>query len=317
MKVFISRKIPVLAKNILIKNGITVKEFPHDRTITREELLEHASNADGIISTLNEKYDKEVIDQLKNCKIIANYAVGFNNIDIQYAKSKNISVTNTPNVLTDATAEIAVSLILSCARRIPESEIFMREDKFIGWEPELFLGVQLTGKTVGIIGAGRIGMATAKRMKAFDCKIVYYNRTKKLKFENEFGAKKVSLEKLLKISDIISIHLPLNSETNGLINKEKLKLLKSTAIVVNTARGEIIDENYLIVMLKKKKIYSAGFDVYKNEPNFNKELIKMQNVVLLPHIGSATIETRNKMAELVAKNVANVLLGKKALTPVM
>lgn len=316
MNVFITRKISSVAKNLLLKNGFKVKVFPHDRIITKAELIKNAKNADAIIALLTEKYDKEVIDQLANCKIIANYAVGFNNIDLEYAKLKGIVVTNTPDVLTDSTAEIAVSLILACARRIPESDRFMRNNKFKGWEPELLKGVQLSGKTFGLIGAGRIGQATAKRIKGFGCKIIYYNKSKKLEFEKELGAKKVSLDQLLKRSDLISIHLPLNSSTKLLVDKSKLELLKPNSIIVNTARGEIIDEKHLIKMLKKNRIFGAGFDVYENEPLVNPELLKLNNVVLLPHIGSSTNETRDKMAELAARNVINVLNGKKAITPV-
>lgn len=316
MKVFITRKIPVAAKNMLAENGISVGVFPHDRIITKQELIKSAKNADGIISLLTEKFDKEVLDSLTKCKVIANYAVGFNNIDIEYAKSKGIVVTNTPDVLTDATAEIAVSLVLACARRIPESDKFIRDGKFKGWEPDLLKGVQLSNKTFGLVGCGRIGQATARRIKGFGCKIIYYNRTKKDEFENEIGAKKVSLNTLMKRADIVSIHLPLNSDTHQLLNKEKLDLLKSNAILVNTARGEIIDEKYLIKLLKKNKINSAGFDVYENEPKINPELLTLQNVVLLPHIGSATVETRDEMAKLTAINVINVLHGKRPKTPV-
>ncbi|MFZ1290228.1 MAG: D-glycerate dehydrogenase [Melioribacteraceae bacterium] len=316
MKVIITRKISEVAKSMLIKNGISVKEFPYNRGMSHIELLKYAKYADGIISVLSDKFDKETIDQLPKCKIIANYAVGYNNIDINYAKQKGIVVTNTPDVLTDATAEIAVSLILTCSRRIIEAENFMRMKKFKGWEPQLLQGILLTGKKVGIIGAGRIGQATAKRMKSFGCEILYFSKSRKIEFEKELNAKKVSLNKLLKESDVISIHVPLNSETNNLLDKEKLSLLKRSAILVNTARGEILDEKFLIKMLKNRKIFSAGFDVYENEPNLNKSLYNLKNVILLPHIGSATFETRNKMAELAAKNVINVLNGKKALTPV-
>jgi glyoxylate reductase len=290
--------------------------FPYNRTITQEELIKNAKNADAVIALLTEKFDKEVIDQLPKCKIIANYAVGFNNIDVEYAKSKGIVVTNTPDVLTVATAEIAVSLILACARRIPEADKFMRDNKFKGWEPELLKGIQLSGKTFGLIGAGRIGQATAKRIKGFGCNIIYYNKSKKIEFEDGVGAKKVSLNKLLKTSDIISIHLPLNNSTKLLLDKTKLELLKPNSIVVNTARGEIIDEKHLIKLLKRNRIFGAGFDLYENEPQVNNELFKLNNVVLLPHIGSSTNETRDVMAELAARNVINVLSGKKPFTPV-
>lgn len=316
MKIFITRKIPSLAKELLIKEGFLVNEYSKNSAIPLNELIENVKESDAIISLLTEKFDRKLIDTLKNCKIIANYAVGFNNIDINYAKRKGIIVTNTPKVLTNATAEIAVSLVLACARKIVESDKFMRGDNFIGWEPKLFQGIQLTGKTIGIIGAGRIGQAAAGMLKGFGCKIIYFNKSKKPKFERELKAKKVSLTKLMRTSDIVSIHVPLNKQTKHLLDKEKLNLLKTSAIIVNTARGEIIDEKYLIKMLKKKRIFAAGFDVYENEPNYNKELLKLGNTVLLPHIGSATYETRNKMAELAAKNVINVLKGKKPITPV-
>jgi glyoxylate reductase len=225
-------------------------------------------------------------------------------------------LTNTPDVLTDATAEIAVSLILSCARRITESDRFMRDNKFKGWEPDLLKGIELNKKVLGIVGAGRIGQATAKRMLGFGCKIVYFNKSRKPEFEEKYGATKVSLNRLMKISDFISIHLPLNDETKQLLDRSKLELTKKSAILVNTARGEIVEEKHLIRMLKKKRLFSAGFDVYENEPKFNPELLKLQNVVLLPHIGSATIETRDNMALLAAKNIVRILKGRKALTPV-
>ena len=316
MRVFITRKIPKVAETFLRENGIRVKVFPEDRIILRDELIDNCKDVEGIISLLTERFDQKVLDELKNCKIISNYAVGFNNIDVEYAKSKGIVVTNTPDVLTDATSEIAVSLILACARRITESDRYMRDKKFMGWRPDLLKGIQLNNKILGIVGAGRIGRATAQRMYGFGCKIVYFSRRRKDNFEKEFGAKKVSLNKLLKVSDFISIHLPLNDQTYHLLDRTKLELIQESAIIVNTARGEIVEEKYLIKMLKRNRLFAAGFDVYENEPDFNPELLKLQNVVLLPHIGSATIETRDEMAILAAKNIVRVLNGNKALTPV-
>ena len=279
-------------------------------------MIKNIKDADAVISLLSDKIDKEVIDNMRRCKIIANYAVGFNNIDLAYAKSKGIIVTNTPDVLTDATADLAMTLILSCARRFHEAEKLVREKKFKGWAPELLLGYDLKCKTLGIIGAGRIGQATALRALGFGLKILYYNRTRKTEFENQTKAKKVSMNLLLKKSDFISIHLPLTNETKLLINRNNMKYLKPNAIVINTARGEIIDEEYLIQLLKSRKIFAAGFDVYENEPKLNPKLLKLENAILLPHIGSATVETRNAMAELAAKNVINVLNHKKALTQI-
>lgn len=316
MKVYITDNIPEAAANILKKNNIEYKNYNKEKPISRTELIKNCKSADGIISMLNTPFDTEVINSLNNCKVIANYAVGFNNIDLKTAEKKNIVVTNTPDILTDATADVAMLLVLACARRIGAGEKLVREGKFSGWKPQLLLGIELRGKTFGIIGAGRIGKATARRAKAFGTKIIYFNRSRKYNFEKETGAKKVKLETLLKTADIISIHLPLSEKTAGLLNKSNLHLMKPTAILINTARGEIIDEDVLIKMLKKKEIFAAGLDVYANEPDIKKSFLNLKNVVLLPHIGSGTIEARNKMAELAAKNVVNVLFGKKPLTPI-
>jgi glyoxylate reductase len=265
---------------------------------------------------LSDKIDKEAVDSMKNCKVIANYSVGFNNIYVDYAKSKGIVVTNTPDVLTDSTADLTIALVLACARKISESEKLVRDKKFVGWKPKLFLGMELRNKYFGILGAGRIGTEVAKRAHSFGCKISYYSNSKNTFLESELKAKKMSLNSILNKSDIISLHLPLNKNSYNLLNEERLKLLKSSAILINTARGEILDEPYLIKMLKQNKIASAGFDVYQNEPNLNKKFYKLKNVVLLPHIGSATVEARNNMSLLAAKNVIAVLSGKRAITPV-
>ena len=316
MKVFLTFKLPKIAEELLRRKGFTVVVNKSGKILSKEELIGKSHNSDALISLLSDKIDKEVIDNLPKCRVIANYAVGYNNIDVEYAKSKGIVVTNTPGILTDATADLAMSLILAAARRLPEAEAFLREGKFDGWKPELMLGLDLNKKILGIVGMGRIGFATAKRAKAFGMRIVYFNRSKNESAEKELGAKKVSLNKLLKISDVVSLHLPLTSKTKGLIDKEKLELLKPNAILVNTARGEVLDEKHLIRMLKKKKIFAAGFDVYTNEPNLNPELLKLKNAILLPHVGSGTVETRSAMAELATKNVIAVLTGKPSLTPV-
>lgn len=316
MKVYITRKLPEIAEKHLKASKLDVSSFKYDRAISKKELIKNAKDADALITLLSDKIDKEIIDNLPKCKVIANYAVGYNNIDIQYAKSKNIVVTNTPDILTDSTADLAMAILLTCSRRIIEGETYVRAGKFDGWKPNLLLGYEFRNKTFGIIGAGRIGQATAVRAKAFGMKIIYYNRSQKENFENEQNAKKVSLNQLLKTSDFISVHLPLTPQTFHLLNKENLKLLKKNAIIINTARGEVVDENELIKLLKTNKIYAAGFDVYENEPAINKELLKLKNVLVLPHIGSATIEARNAMAKLVADNVISVLKHKKGVTPV-
>jgi glyoxylate reductase len=316
MKIFITREIPEAGIKLLKKKEFEVDVFKEDHPIPRKEFLNQIKDGDGLITLLTEKIDKEAIDKMKKCKVIANYAVGFNNIDVDYAKSKGIVVTNTPDVLTDSTADLAIALVLACARRIPEAEKFMRAKKFKGWKPKLFLGMELRNKYFGILGAGRIGTAVAKRAHSFGCKILYYSDIQNSEIEKKLGAKRESLKSLLKKSDIVSIHLPLNKNTYNLLNDSNLHLLKKSAILVNTARGEIVDEKVLISILKDKKIFAAGFDVYENEPKIKKDLYDLNNVVLLPHIGSATTEARDKMSILAAKNVVAVLSGKKVLTPV-
>ncbi len=316
MKVFVTREIAKEAIDLLKEANLKVKVYKKDKPIPRKELFKEVKDADGIVALLTEQFDKELIDKIPNCKIIANVAVGYNNIDIDYAKEKNIIVTNTPDVLTDSTADLAVALILACTRRLQEGERMIREKKFKGWKPKLLLGIELKDKTVGILGAGRIGTEAALRLKAFKAKIIYTDKKINEKLEKETGADKVSLEDLLSKSDVVSVHLPLNENTYHILNKEKLKLLKKTAFIVNTSRGEIIDEKELIKLLKKKKIFSAGFDVYENEPKINPDLLKLNNVVLLPHIGSATIEARTAMAMLAARNVVEVLNSREPLTQV-
>jgi len=316
MKVFVTREIPEAGLILLKKNGFEVDVYKEDHAIPRKDFLNQIRDCDALIPLLTEKIDKEAIDKMKKCKAIANYAVGFNNIDVDYAICKGITVTNTPDVLTDSTADLVMALVLACARKIPEAEKLVRDKKFKGWKPKLFLGMELRDKYFGILGAGRIGSAVTKRAYAFGCKILYFSDIKNVEIEKKFGAKRVSLNSLLKESDIISIHLPLNKKTYNLLNENNLHLLKKSAILINTARGEIVDEKVLIALLKENKIFAAGLDVYENEPKVNKEFYKLKNIVLLPHIGSATIEARDKMAILAAKNVIAVLAGKKALTPV-
>ena len=316
MSVFITRELPEIAFHLLRKNKIPFDYYKKDQPIPRKTLLQKVKNCDALISLLTEKIDKEIIDQMSRCKVIANYAVGYNNIDIDYAKKKNIIVSNTPNVLTESTADLTISLMLSCARRIIEGERFLREGKYNGWKPKLLLGTELKDKTLGILGAGRIGTAVATRAKSFGTKIIYFDRNKNLLLEKSVGAKKVSLNYLIKNSDIISIHLPLNENTIHLINYKLLNEMRKNVMLINTARGEIIDEGALINILKHKKEFRVGLDVFNNEPNINPVLLKYSNVLVIPHLGSATHEARNGMAELAVKNVINVLKGKPPISPV-
>ena len=315
-KVFITGKIPAAAVQLLLKNGFDVSVYEKDTAIPNQILLRNIKTVDAVISLLTERFDRSIIDQMTNCKVIANYAVGYNNIDVEYAKKKNIIVTNTPDVLTDSTADLTLALVLACARRIFEAGKFLRQGKYKGWKPDLLLGIELKNKTFGILGAGKIGTAVAIRAKAFGMKILYTSKRKNELLEEKTGAKKVTLNLLLKASDFFSIHLPLKKETFHIMNKERLSMLKKTAVLINTSRGEIIDEKELIKLLKQKKIYCAGLDVFENEPAVNPDLLKLNNVIVLPHIGSATEEARTNMALLAAKNVISVLLGNGAITPI-
>ena len=308
-KVFVTRAIPEEGLNLLRKY-CEVEVSPYDRMLTKEELLEKVQGKNAVITQLTDKVDKEFFEAAKDVKIVANYAVGFDNIDLEEATIRGVYITNTPDVLTNATAELAWALLFATARRVVESDKFMRSGKFQGWAPMLFLGKGVTGKTLGIIGAGRIGQAFAKMAKGFDMKILYTARSPKKEFEEETGAQYVDLDTLLKESDFVSIHVPLAPETRHLIGEKELKLMKKSAILINTGRGPVVDEKSLVKALKNKDIYAAGLDVYEREPMFEEELAQLDNVVMLPHIGSATEEARRDMSILVAQNIIDVIEGR-------
>ncbi len=303
MKVFVTRKIPDNGLELLQKET-TVDVSPHDRVLERQELISMAKGSEALLSQLTDTVDAALLDALPDVKIISNYAVGYNNIDVKAATERGVIVTNTPGVLTDTTADLAFTLMLACARRIPESDRYARDGKFKGWAPLLLLGREVTGSTLGIIGMGRIGSTLAKRAKGFDMKIIYHDMVRaKPEVEEETGARFVDMDTLLRESDFISIHVPLLPETKHMIGAAEFSKMKKTAILVNTSRGPVIDERALIEALSQKKIFSAGLDVFENEPEIPEELMKLDNCVIVPHIGSATIETREKMAELAAKNI--------------
>lgn len=314
MKVVIPGSIPQAAAGLLKKEGFKISILKDESG--QEELFSEIADADAVISLINQKFNSYIIEKMSRCKVIANYGVGFNNIDVRYAREKGIIVTNTPDVLTDSTADLAIALMLGCARKIIEAENFVKQGKFRGWRPQLFLGTELKNKIFGVIGAGRIGTAAAIRAHSFGMKIIYYSKKENKHLEKVVKAKKVLLNSILRKADFISLHLPLTNETYHLLNKEKLNLIRPDAVLINTARGEIVDEKELIDLLKQKKISAAGFDVFENEPDLNPDLFKLDNVLLLPHIGSATKEARTNMALLAARNVAAVLKGKKPITPV-
>ncbi len=280
------------------------------------EVLKQNPNTIAVISFLSDKIDKEFIDIGKNLKIISNYAVGYNNIDIEYAKQKGIIVTNTPDVLTNATADLTMALILSVSRRIVESDKFVRQGKFKGWHALMFLGKELNGATIGIVGLGRIGTAVGIRAKGFGMNVIYYSKTRKPDIEKKYGFVYKTFVELIKTSDIVSLHLPYSEDVHHLFDKDAFDLMKKDAIFINVARGKIVDESYLAEKLEKKELFGAGLDVYEFEPNVTEKLKTLDNVVLTPHTGSATQKTRYEMAMLTINNIKNVLNGKKPLTPV-
>ncbi|MBP8705616.1 MAG: D-glycerate dehydrogenase [Candidatus Cloacimonas sp.] len=306
---FLTRRIPEPAIKRL-EEKFTLKINPYNRALTHQELIEGVKDAEALICLLTDNIDKEVISAAPKLKVISSYAVGYNNIEVEYATQLGIAVCNTPGVLTETTADLTWALILASCRRISESERFLRKGNFKGWEPMLMLGLDVYGKTLGIIGMGRIGQAVAKRATGFAMRIIYYNDvpvSNTLPFETT----ETDLQTLLKEADIITLHLPLTKETFHLIGKEEFALMKENAVLINTSRGAVIDEKELIKALSEKRIFSAGLDVYENEPDIPQELLALENVVLLPHIGSASIETRTKMALLAAENAIAVMEGRK------
>lgn len=311
-KVFVTYKIPDMGLNLL-KEKFEVIINPYDRLLTKDELIKAASNFDALITMLADTIDKDVLESGKDrLKIVANYAVGYNNIDFEKAKELGIYVTNTPGVLTETTADLAWALMLAISRRIVESDAFTRSGKFEGWKPELFLGNDVYGKILGIIGFGIIGQAVARRAIGFNMKVYYYQRHKVApEIEKSLHATYLSLEEVLTKSDFISLHVPLTKETYHLIDNKRLSLIKKTAYLINTARGLVIDEKALCQKLKNNEIAGAALDVYENEPIICEDLFKLNNVILTPHIGSASYETRSKMSLMVAKDVIQSLNGEK------
>ena len=306
---FLTRLLPEPAIKLL-EDKFTLKINPFDRALTKQEIMDGVRDAEALICLLTDTIDKDIINAAPKLKVISNYAVGYNNIEVEYAIKCGITVCNTPGVLTETTADLTWALILATCRRITESERFLRNGKFKGWEPMLMLGQDIYNKTLGIVGMGRIGQAVAKRAAGFDMRIIYYNDVP-ITQNLPFAATEVDFNTLLKEADILTLHIPLTDETHHLIGKHELEMMKKSAVLINTSRGPIIDEHELIKALSTRKIFAAGLDVYEQEPDIPVELLALDNVVLLPHIGSASIETRTKMALLAAENAIAVIEGRE------
>ena len=313
-KVLVTREIPAAGLRVLERFDVTVL---HERPPERDELLDAVRGVPGVLSTATENMDAEVMDAAgEGLRIIANMAVGYDNVDVKAAGERGVVVTNTPGVLDETTADVAFMLLLAAARRLGEGERLLRAGKWEWWGPRQLRGRDVWGKTLGIIGFGRIGQSVARRAKGFGMEIVYHNRSRKVEAEQELGARYVELDELLETADSVSIHTPLTDETTHLIGAEELQRMKREAVLVNTSRGPVVDEAALADALADRSIFAAGLDVYEEEPEVHPKLMELENVVLAPHIGSASVETRDKMAALAAENLAAVLLGEEPKTPV-
>jgi glyoxylate reductase len=313
-KVLVTREIPEAGLYLLEDFAVSVL---FERPPERGELLEAIRGMDGVISTATEKIDGEVLDAAgDDLKVVANMAVGYDNIDVRAARERGVVVTNTPGVLDETTADVAFMLMLAAARRLGEGERLLRAGKWEWWGPKQLRGLDVWGKKLGILGLGRIGQAVARRAKGFGMEILYHNRSRNGSAEKELGARYLELRDLLSESDFISIHTPLTDETRHLIGAEELESMKPGAVLVNSSRGPVVDEGALADALENGRIFAAGLDVYEEEPKVHPKLLELENVVLAPHIGSASIETRDRMATLAAENLRAVLRGEQPMTPV-
>lgn len=311
--VFVFRKLPHahLVREILAPVA-DVRENPREEALPPGDLIEAAREATAFLPTGLDPVGAELIAAAPGLRVIGNFAVGYNNIDVAEATRRGIAVTNTPGVLTAATAELTWALILAAARRVVEADAFVRAGKFEGWRPGAFLGMELAGKTLGIVGFGQIGQAVARQALGFGMRVVYFSRRRAdPEVESALRARPASLEDLLAGADVISIHTPLTPETRHLIGEAELRKMKPTVILVNTARGPVVDEGALVRALRDRRIAGAGLDVYEDEPRLAAGLTDLPNVVLLPHAGSATLEAREGMARLAALNIKAVLTGER------
>jgi len=286
--------------------------------LTKEELKQKISGSDAVISYLTDRIDQDIIDRGTKLKIIANYGAGFNNIDVTYASERGIWVTNTPNVLHETTADLTWAMILGAARRIVSADRYTREGKFQGWGAKLFLGGDVHEKTLGIIGLGEIGRSVARRAIGFNMRTLYYQRNRLPKEEEKkLNAEHVTFEQILRESDFLTLHVPLTEETEYMIGNDEIALMKKTAYLIHTARGKIIDDYALVAALREGRLAGAALDVYEAEPELTEGMRELDNLMILPHIGSASFETRDKMALLVADNILDALEGKtpRSLVP--
>jgi len=308
--IFLSRIIPDVGIDLLKNSEFNVDILYEEKPLFPEDLRKRVKDVHGLICLLDDRIDPILIDSAPHLEVISNMAVGYNNIDFNYAASKGIAVCNTPGILTQSTAELAWALLFAIARRIPESDTFTREGKFTGWMPMLMLGGDIKGQTLGAIGTGRIGTAFALMSKGFNMRVLYSGKPNPI-LDNELNAENVDQDTLIRESDFISLHVPLRLENHHLISKREFKMMKPTAYLINTSRGPVVDEKELVRVLKEKRIAGAAMDVYESEPALTPGLSDLENVVLTPHTGSATVEVRNTLAIMAVENCLRILRGQE------
>lgn len=312
LKIYVTRKIPErgLTK---IKQYFETEVWPEYSPPPKKTIIDKVKDLDALVTLLSDKIDAEVFNAGPKLRIVSQLAVGFDNIDVQEATKRGIYVSNTPEVLTDTTADFSWALLMAIARRVVEADRYVRTGQWkVAWHPDMMTGRDIHGATIGIVGAGRIGYAMAKRATGFDMKILFYDVVPRPEIEKDFGAKKVDLDTLLKQADFVSIHVPLMKETLHLMNEQKLRLMKKTAYLINNSRGPVIDEKALYKALKEGWIAGAGLDVFEQEPTpSDNPLLKLDNIVVAPHISSASLETRSQMSQMVADNLIAFFQGKK------
>ncbi len=315
--VYVSRPLPGRALDLL-REHCAVQVWPDsEMPPPREVLLEAVREADGLISLVTERVDEELLEAAPRLRVVSNVAVGYDNVDVRAATRRGVVVTNTPDVLTETTADLAWALLLAAARRLAEADRFTRAGRWKAWGLELLLGQDVYGRTLGVVGMGRIGRAVARRAAGFHMRVLYASRTRREDVERELGAEWRTLDDLLSEADFVSLHTPLTPETRHLIGRDQLRRMKSTAVLVNTARGAVVDEQALVEALRERWIWAAGLDVFEQEPlPADSPLLSLDNVVLAPHIGSASFATRARMAEMAAENCVAVLRGRRPPNPV-
>jgi len=311
-EIFITRRLPVDLSRFEA-DDLSLRVFDEDRPATADEIVELASGARGLVPLVSDRVDAALLDALGDLVVVANYGVGTDNVDLEACSARGIRVTNTPDVLTDATADLTWALILAAARRLREGEALLRSGGFEGWSPTMLLGRGLRGKRLGIYGFGRIGRAVGERGRGFGMEVAYASRSD----AGLAWAKRISLEELVRTSDVLALCVPLTEETRHAIAAPQLRAMKETAVLVNTARGPVVDEAALAAALKDGAIFAAGVDVYEEEPEVHPSLLECDDAVLLPHLGSATVEAREAMASLALRNAIAVVRGEEPVTPVI